>query len=177
MYYFGHCWYSLRCVYMYRHPFECGLAFGVLHRLKKFWVRFEPSSEIWNYKNVGTLIGPRWQPIYLCLYCPFVGLWFFFSFLILCRVGRTPWTGDQPVARPLPVHTEQHTHKANAHRNPCLNPSVRAGEIILWLRPHGYFERLKYCQRSSMGGALTCHAKYNVYNEEPFRANTKMWGS
>jgi hypothetical protein len=28
----------------------------------------------------------------------------FFSFLILYTVGRTPWTGDQPVARPLPTH-------------------------------------------------------------------------
>jgi hypothetical protein len=28
----------------------------------------------------------------------------FFSFLILYTVGRTPRTGDQPVARPLPTH-------------------------------------------------------------------------
>jgi hypothetical protein len=28
----------------------------------------------------------------------------FFSFLILYKVGRTPWTGDQPVARPLHTH-------------------------------------------------------------------------
>jgi hypothetical protein len=28
----------------------------------------------------------------------------FFSFLILYTVGRTPWTADQPVARPLPTH-------------------------------------------------------------------------
>jgi hypothetical protein len=28
----------------------------------------------------------------------------FFSFLILYTVGRTPLTGDQPVARPLPTH-------------------------------------------------------------------------
>jgi hypothetical protein len=28
----------------------------------------------------------------------------FVSFLILYTVGRTPWTGDQPVARPLPTH-------------------------------------------------------------------------
>jgi hypothetical protein len=28
----------------------------------------------------------------------------FFSFLILHTIGRTPWTGDQPVARPLPTH-------------------------------------------------------------------------
>jgi hypothetical protein len=42
----------------------------------------------------------------------FLSLWFyspsdlgrFFSFLILYTVGRTPWTGDQPVARPLPTH-------------------------------------------------------------------------
>jgi hypothetical protein len=37
----------------------------------------------------------------------FVGSWPFFSFLILYTVGRTPWTGDQPVARPLPAHIGQ----------------------------------------------------------------------
>jgi hypothetical protein len=30
----------------------------------------------------------------------------FSSFLILFTVGRTPWTGDQPVARPLPTQTQ-----------------------------------------------------------------------
>jgi hypothetical protein len=34
----------------------------------------------------------------------------FFSFLILYTVGRTPWTGDQPVARPLPTHRIIQTH-------------------------------------------------------------------
>jgi hypothetical protein len=33
----------------------------------------------------------------------------FFSFLILYTVGRTPWTGDQPVARPLPPHRQTQT--------------------------------------------------------------------
>jgi hypothetical protein len=28
----------------------------------------------------------------------------FFQFLNLYTVGRTPWTGVQPVARPLPTH-------------------------------------------------------------------------
>jgi hypothetical protein len=42
--------------------------------------------------------------IYLWLYSPLLGLGRFFSFLILYTVGRTPWTGDQPVARPLPIH-------------------------------------------------------------------------
>jgi hypothetical protein len=35
----------------------------------------------------------------------------FFSFLILYTVGRTPWTGDQPVARPLPTHKTTQTQK------------------------------------------------------------------
>jgi hypothetical protein len=33
---------------------------------------------------------------------PFVGPWPLFRFLILYTVGRTPWTRDQLVARPLP---------------------------------------------------------------------------
>jgi hypothetical protein len=40
---------------------------------------------------------------------PFVGPWPLFSFLILYTVGRTPWRGDQPVARPLPTHRTTQT--------------------------------------------------------------------
>jgi hypothetical protein len=40
----------------------------------------------------------------LWLYSPLLGLDRFFSFLVLYTVDRTPWTGDQPVARPLPTH-------------------------------------------------------------------------
>jgi hypothetical protein len=52
--------------------------------------------------------------IYLWLYSPFVRPWPLFQFRILYTVSRIPWTGDQPVARPLP------THRINAHRHPCL---------------------------------------------------------
>jgi hypothetical protein len=56
----------------------------------------------------------------------------FFSFLILYTVGSTPWTGDQPDAIPLPTHTEQHKHRINAHRHPCLErgfePTIPAFE-------------------------------------------------
>jgi hypothetical protein len=45
---------------------------------------------------------------------PFVGPWPLLSFLILYTVDRTPWTGNLPVARPLP------THRINAHRHPCF---------------------------------------------------------
>jgi hypothetical protein len=34
----------------------------------------------------------------------------FFSFLILYTVGRTLWTGDQPVARPLSTQSTTPTH-------------------------------------------------------------------
>jgi hypothetical protein len=40
------------------------------------------------------------------------------SFLILKTVGRTPWKGDQPVARPLPTHDL--TNRINADKHPCL---------------------------------------------------------
>jgi hypothetical protein len=33
----------------------------------------------------------------------------FFSFVILYTVHTTPWTGDQPVARPLPTHRTTQT--------------------------------------------------------------------
>jgi hypothetical protein len=48
-------------------------------------------------------------PIYLWLYSPLLGLGSFFSFLIFYTVGRTPWTGDQPVERPLPAHRTAQT--------------------------------------------------------------------
>jgi hypothetical protein len=50
-------------------------------------------------------------------------------------VGRTPWTGDQPVARPLP------TNRINAHRHRCLewdsNPrSQRSSERRQYRKVH-----------------------------------------
>jgi hypothetical protein len=40
---------------------------------------------------------------------PFVGPWPLFQFLNLYTVSRNPWTGDQPVARPLPTHRSTQT--------------------------------------------------------------------
>jgi hypothetical protein len=48
-----------------------------------------------------------------------LGLGLSFSFLISYTVDRTPWTGDQPVARPLPTH-RKYKHGINAHGRPCL---------------------------------------------------------
>jgi hypothetical protein len=52
--------------------------------------------------------------IYLWLYSPLVGPWPLLQFLTLYIVGRSPWTGDQPVAMPLL------THRINAQKHPCL---------------------------------------------------------
>jgi hypothetical protein len=50
----------------------------------------------------------------------FFGPWSLFcSFVILYRVGSTPWTGDQPVARPLPTHRTAQTQNKHTHRHPC----------------------------------------------------------
>jgi hypothetical protein len=54
---------------------------------------------------------PTYLPAYLWLYSPLLDLGHIFSFLILYTVGRTPWTG---------ISIEQHKHRINAHRHPCL---------------------------------------------------------
>jgi hypothetical protein len=44
-----------------------------------------------------------------------------FSFLILYTAGRSPWKGDQEVARPLPTHrTAQTLNKSTQYRHPCF---------------------------------------------------------
>jgi hypothetical protein len=45
----------------------------------------------------------------LWIYSPLLGPGRFFSFLVLYTVGRTTWTGDRPVARPLPTHRTTQT--------------------------------------------------------------------
>jgi hypothetical protein len=41
---------------------------------------------------------------YLSIYSPSGGPWQLFQFLDLHTAGRTPWTGDRLVTRPLPRH-------------------------------------------------------------------------
>jgi hypothetical protein len=51
----------------------------------------------------------------------------FFSFLIFYTVGRTPWTGDQPVVRPLPEHrTPQTQNRGTQISMPqvCFEPTI-----------------------------------------------------
>jgi hypothetical protein len=87
-------------------------------------------------------------------YFPFFFHWFFqpirgpgllFSSVIIFTDGRTPWTSDQPVARPLSKHRTTQTqnksmHILNIHALSGIrthDPSVR-GEDSSCLRQLGY---------------------------------------
>jgi hypothetical protein len=66
------------------------------------------------------------------------------SFISSFTDGRTPWTGDQLVARPLPKHRTRQT-KINAYTHQISMPCVGfwASEEISCLRPLGYRGRHK----------------------------------
>jgi hypothetical protein len=68
----------------------------------------------------------------------------FFSLQILNpkTVSRTPWTGDQPVARELPTH--KHRLNTDIHVLSVIrthDPSSRASEDNSCLRPRGHCDR------------------------------------
>jgi hypothetical protein len=70
---------------------------------------------------------PTHPSIHLWLYSPLLDLGKFLSFLIFYTDGRTPWTGDQPVARSLPAHRTTQTQTKRIHT--CMpqmgfNPTI-----------------------------------------------------
>jgi hypothetical protein len=83
-------------------------------------------SQIWDFpfRRLLRLVGSRWRystppphglwSIYLSV-CLSMAVQSFrwalaaFHLLILCTAGRTPRTGDRPVARPLPAHRTAQT--------------------------------------------------------------------
>jgi hypothetical protein len=62
--------------------------------------------------------SPQFPSLHFAL---FITLLILFSFFIFYTVGRTPWTGDQPVARPLP------THRAAQTQNKSTQTSMQVG--------------------------------------------------
>jgi hypothetical protein len=72
--------------------------------------------------------------IYLPLYSPFLELGLFIRYLIFYTVGRTPWTGDQPIARP------QSTHRSAQTQNKRTQISMREVGFERTIR---VFERAK----------------------------------
>jgi hypothetical protein len=90
---------------------------------------------------------PTYLPIYLFIYVSIYLLlyspcdpWPHFQFLDLYRVGRTPWTGDQPVARPLPTHRTTQTQNKGTqtymHRV-GFEPTIPVFERAKTARPLG----------------------------------------
>jgi hypothetical protein len=94
--------------------------------------------------------------IYFYFLCPFllyctltVSRFMLFYSLNLYTIGRTPWTGDRPVARPVPKYRTAQTQNKRAHTrnihavngNRTHDHSVRASEDSSYLRPLGYRDR------------------------------------
>jgi hypothetical protein len=84
---------------------------------------------------------------------------------ILQTLGKTPWTGDQPVARPLPTHDNikreknadiQASSGVRAH-----DPSVRAGEDISCCRPLGSASSIFIKETSVHWYCITGHQRGN----------------
>jgi hypothetical protein len=81
--------------------------------------------------------------IYLRLYSPVLDPGLFFSFLILYTVGRTPWTGDQPVASPSPTHrTTQTQNKRSQTSMPLVGFLLTLREEDPWANSHSLFATL-----------------------------------
>jgi hypothetical protein len=62
---------------------------------------------------------------------PFVVPWCLFNFVIFYADGRTPWTRDQPVARPLPKHRTtqtQNKRKQTSMPREGFEPTIPAFE-------------------------------------------------
>jgi hypothetical protein len=67
--------------------------------------------------------------IYLWLYSPLLNLGRFFSFLIFHTVCRTPWIGDQPISRQLPVHMTAQTSMPQGGFEPTIPVFERAKTV------------------------------------------------
>jgi hypothetical protein len=81
------------------------------------------------------------------------GPWPRFQFLNIHTVGRTPRTGDQSVAGPLPTYrTTQEQNKSTQTSIPrvSFDPTIPAFEDISCLGPSGHSDRLSYFISSSM---------------------------
>jgi hypothetical protein len=69
------------------------------------------------------------------------------QFLNPKKVGRTPWLGDQSVARPLPIQTWTNIHALSGIRT--HDPGVQVGKDSSCLRPHSHCDRLSDITNSS----------------------------
>jgi hypothetical protein len=78
-----------------------------------------------------------WISIYLWLYSSLLGPARFFSLFFIYTVGTTPWTGDQPAARPLATHRTRQTQNKRTKTSlpqvglePTIPVFVRAKRVL-----------------------------------------------
>jgi hypothetical protein len=79
------------------------------------------------------------------LYSPLLDPGRFFCFLILYTVGRTSWTGNLPIARPLPTHrTAQNKRMQTSMCRVGLEPTTPVLELVKTVhafRPRDHCDR------------------------------------
>jgi hypothetical protein len=140
--FYGHCFWTC----LYNTPFG---------RDKKNWEAFIfntilqlllHGAYLWD-KNIYAIMRPTETVVFFLWLYSFLDFGRFFSFVILYTGGRTPWTGDQPFARPLSTprttQTQKKTHTdihvSNGIRS--QDPSALAGEDGSCLRTRGHCDR------------------------------------
>jgi hypothetical protein len=103
-------------------------------------------------------------------------------------VSRTPWTGDQPVARPLPAQDNTNKNKSRQTSMPRVGfeptTRVRADEDSSCLRPRGHCDRQyiyreykkKWSESKMEVTLIKIHglssAPYWIESRSPFRSIT-----
>jgi hypothetical protein len=85
--------------------------------------------------------------IYIRLYKP-CRPWPLFQFLNLYTVCRTPWKGDQPVARPL--------HKQEQHKHRCSGTSEETESLLI----RNFFDIEMFCKISEMWEYIRCKQRF-----------------
>jgi hypothetical protein len=100
---------------------------------------------------LGSLFPKVWKRLWTCRKTDY-----YFK-KILYTAGKTPWAGDQPVVRPLPIHrTTQRQNKGTQISMPQVgfepnDPSVQAGEDGAC----GHCDQLKFHYRSIIFSLLS----------------------
>jgi hypothetical protein len=86
----------------------------------------------------------KYLSIYLWIESPLLGLGRFFRFFIVYTVGMTPWTGDQPVARPLPARRTEQTQNKRTQTSVSqvgFEPTIPAFERAKTVHAHVHWDR------------------------------------